>query len=113
MTSNCSRIRLFILDDHTLVRDMLKLFFEDEADVEVVGEGGTLEEALATTADPNLVLADLVLEDGQGAEVIAALRDRLPNAKVLALTMLDDPYEMQRALARGAHGYVPKGPLDN
>jgi two-component system, NarL family, response regulator NreC len=63
---------------------------------------------VASDAEPDVVICDLVLPDGRGAEVVLAARERFPDAAVMVLTMVDDPADVQQAFAAGARGYLLK-----
>ena len=97
-----------IVDDHTLFRETLKMFLEREPGIVLVGEAASVREALAQALHPDIVLVDLLLSDASGSESIAALREHFPDARLLALTMVDDVVQMQAVLAAGASGYVLK-----
>lgn len=100
--------RILLVDDHAVVRKGLRLVIEREPDLEVVDEAGSLADALASTADPDVVVTDLMLGDAQGAEVVAAMRERLPNARILVLSMVGTSLYIHRCLAAGARGYIQK-----
>jgi two-component system response regulator NreC len=102
------RIGVFLVDDHAIVREGLRLLLRRHHDMEVIGEGGTLEEALAFEGSADVILADLVLARVRGAQLIAALRERHPDSKILVLTMVDNPADVHLSLAAGADGYMLK-----
>lgn len=103
--------RVFLVDDHPLVRDGLKMLIEAEHDLVVVGEAEEPALALAAiVADPpDLALVDLSLKRGSGLDVIKALRARVPQVQTLVLSMHDAISDVERALRAGARGYVMKG----
>src|SRR5919197_820128 len=101
-------LKVMLVDDHTVVREGLRLLIEPEPDLEVCGEASTLEEALEGECAPDVVLADLVLQEARGTEVLDALRDRFPDAAVLVLSMVDKPTDVNLALAAGASGFILK-----
>ena len=105
MTQSGRRIRLFLLDDHAIVREGLRLLLRKQSDMEVVGEAGTVEEALAFTGRADVILADLVVPDARGHKLVAAVRDRHPRSKILVLTMVDNPADVHLSLAAG-EGYL-------
>ena len=103
--------RVFLVDDHPLVRDGLKMLIEAEHDLVVVGEAEEPGEALAAIAadPPDVALVDLSLKRGSGLDVIKALRTRQPQVQTLVLSMHDAISDVERALRAGARGYVMKG----
>lgn len=104
-------IRIVIVDDHEMVRNALAAVMADEPGVEVVGTGGTIDEALdiASKMRPDVVLMDYRLPDGDGAQGARALRHRLPDVKVIMLTGRDDEATRAEAAAAGCVGFVAKG----
>jgi two-component system response regulator NreC len=103
-------IRLLLVDDHAVVRSGLRMLLSSEADLEIVGEAGTVKEALAAVAalQPDLVLMDIGLPDGTGIEATQAIKERWPAVAVLALTIYEDEEYFFPMLQAGASGYVPK-----
>lgn len=107
------RIRIVIVDDHTIVREGLRSILELEPDIAVVGHAGSPAEALAAVeaARPDVVLLDLKLnEDGPvtGLTLCGDLVARHPSAGVVVLTTFHDQTLVMEALRRGAKGYVLK-----
>jgi DNA-binding NarL/FixJ family response regulator len=102
--------RVLLVDDHPMVREGLRGML-DGADVEVVGEAGTGEEALRAAAAhaPDVILLDLELPDLDGLTVLRRLRTLEKRAAVLVVTMHDDPALVRQAVENGASGYVLKG----
>src|SRR6266540_190566 len=92
MTSTTHPKRLLIVDDHPMVRDMIRLGCEDKPGLQVVGEASSGREALeACRADrPDVVVLDLILPGMDGFEVIRRLRRDGSKAKILVLTNRDD-----------------------
>jgi DNA-binding NarL/FixJ family response regulator len=101
-------ICILLLDDHPVITEGLQLLLERHSDLEVVETVATLEQALATTTAPDVVVTDLVLESRRGPDVVRALAARFPSARVLVLTMVDEPSEIRAVLAAGAHGFMVK-----
>ena len=103
--------RVFLVDDHPLVRDGLKMLIEAEHDLVVVGEAEEPGEALAAIAadPPDVALVDLSLKRGSGLDVIKGLRTRVPQVQTLVLSMHEAISDVERALRAGARGYVMKG----
>jgi two-component system response regulator NreC len=107
-------IRVLIVDDHAVVRTGIKLMLAAEPDIEPVAEAGTRREAIfaARSAKPDVILLDVVMPDGSGLESIPQLLHEQPEAKVLVLSMQDDPRYVREAFAAGASGYVLKEAAD-
>ncbi|MDF2442986.1 MAG: hypothetical protein JWR01_1189 [Subtercola sp.] len=110
-----SAIRVFVVDDHAMVRHGLRAFLDTEADMEVVGEAGNGREAVddlrkrAATGDlPDVVLMDLQMPVLDGVEAIAELRAAHPALKVVALTSFSESSKVHAALEAGASGYLLK-----
>lgn len=104
-------IRLLIVDDHTIVRQGLIALLEDEADLHVVGQAGTAQEALVLVEArrPDLVLLDITLPDLSGLEVTRRIVRTWPEIRVLILTMHEEEAFFFEALRAGAAGYILKG----
>jgi len=104
------KIRLLVVDDHTLFRSGLKMLLEKEEDIIVVGDAASAEEALETMKNNNLdlVLMDIGLPGIDGLEATRKIKEREPRIKILVLTMYnDDPY-LIKAFEAGASGYLLK-----
>jgi two-component system response regulator DevR len=103
-------IRIFLVDDHELVRRGLRDVLEAEPDFEVVGEAGTATDAvnriLATR--PDVAILDVRLPDGNGIDVCRQVRSALPQIRCLVLTSYDDSDAVFAAVMAGAAGYVLK-----
>ena len=103
-------IRVFLLDDHEVVRRGLREMLEAEEDMEVVGEAGTAEEAFgripATT--PQVAVLDVRLPDGDGVEVCREIRARHPEISCIMLTSFSDDEAVYAAIMAGASGYLLK-----
>jgi two-component system response regulator NreC len=106
--------RILIVDDHAVVRSGLSMLVNAEKDLEVVGEAGSAREAIfeARSAKPDVVLMDVMMPDQSGIEVVPKLLHELPEAKVLVLSMQDDPRYVREAFEAGASGYVLKEAAD-
>ena len=109
-----SEIRVVIVDDHAVVRSGLKLLLDAEEDIEVVGEAGNLQEAVFRTRalKPDVVLMDVVMPGASGIEATPAVLKEHSAARVLVLSMQDDPTYVREAFAAGASGYVLKEAAD-
>jgi two-component system response regulator NreC len=107
-------IRVVVVDDHAVVRSGLRLLLDAEEDLEVVGAAGSAREAVfeVRAAKPDVVLLDVTMPDESGIEALPKLLHEAPDAKVLMLSMEDDPSYVREAFAGGAHGYVLKEAAD-
>ena len=107
-------IRVLIVDDHAVVRAGLHLLLDAEDDIETVGEAGDARQAIfeARSTKPDVVLMDVVLGDESGIDLTPELLREQPQARVLVLSMQDDPRYVREAFAAGAHGYVLKEAAD-
>lgn len=104
------KTRIFIVDDHPLMRDGLALLLSGESDLEVVGLAGSIQEAeqAIAAAPPDLLVTDLSLKDGSGIELIKYVKDRFPRIRILVLSAHEEHLYAERALRAGASGYVHK-----
>jgi DNA-binding NarL/FixJ family response regulator len=100
--------RVVVVDDHALFRDGVRARIG--AEVEIVGEAGTVEEALATirAAEPDVVLLDVHMPDGGGLAVLEGVAAELPDVRFLALSVSDAPEDIIDLVHAGAQGYVTK-----
>ena len=103
-------LKLLLVDDHVVFRQGLRALLDLEEDFDVVGEASRGDEAmaLATEHGPDVILLDLHLPDGNGADFCGQLMKLLPSAKVLILSAYDNDDEVSAALISGASGYVLK-----
>ncbi|WP_211122177.1 response regulator [Streptomyces yatensis] len=103
-------IRVFVLDDHEVVRRGLHDLLDAEPDIEVVGDAGTVDHALARgpALRPDVAILDVRLPDGDGITVCRELRSRMPDLACLMLTSFDDDDALLDAIMAGAAGYVLK-----
>ncbi|BBA95608.1 putative two-component system response regulator [Actinacidiphila reveromycinica] len=103
-------IRVFLLDDHEVVRRGVHDLLDAEPDIEVIGEAGTAEQALARgpALRPDVAVLDVRLPDGDGITVCRELRSRMPDLGCLMLTSFDDDEALLDAIMAGAAGYVLK-----
>ncbi|MBP2586170.1 DNA-binding NarL/FixJ family response regulator [Streptomyces sp. PvR006] len=102
--------RVFLVDDHEVVRRGLRDLIDDEPDMDVVGEAATAEQALARgpALRPDVAVLDVRLPDGDGISVCRELRSRMPDLACLMLTSFDDEDALLDAIMAGAAGYVLK-----
>jgi two-component system response regulator NreC len=105
------KIRVVVVDDHTLFRQGIVGLLDSQPDVEVVGQAGNGKEALAAAVElsPDVVLMDISMPGTSGLNATAEIKARLPNANVLILTIHDREDYLYQALRAGASGYVLKG----
>src|SRR5580765_6015034 len=103
-------VRIFLLDDHEVVRRGVRELLEVEDDLEVVGEAGTAEEALQRipAASPNVAIIDMRLPDGNGVEVCREVRSRNPEVQCVVLTSFADDEALFDSIMAGAAGYLLK-----
>lgn len=108
--SAAPKIRVFLLDDHEIVRRGLRELLESEGDIEVVGESGLAKEATARipALRPDVAVLDGRLPDGSGIDVCRDVRSVDPTIKALILTSYDDDDALFSAIMAGAAGYVLK-----
>src|SRR5215510_13043306 len=109
-TTVAERTRVFIVDDHPIVRQGLTQMINQEADLIVCGECEEAQDALQAVAElhPDLVLVDLSMKGGSGLDLIRTLRTRQSMLPVLVVSMHDESLYVERALRAGARGYIMK-----
>jgi DNA-binding NarL/FixJ family response regulator len=103
-------IRLFLVDDHAVLREGLRMLLEQEPDLAIMGEaanGQLLLDQLPTTP-VDIVLLDLNMPVMGGVATAERLRTDYPDLRILMLSMVEDPLSIQQTLAAGAHGYLLK-----
>ena len=103
-------VRVFLLDDHEIVRRGLTELIRTAPDLEVVGEAGSVADALhrIPTVRPDVALLDVRLPDGNGIDVCREIRSSYPEVKCLILTSFDDEEALFAAVMAGASGYLLK-----
>jgi two-component system, NarL family, response regulator DevR len=103
-------IRVFIVDDHEIVRRGLTELFEAEGDIEVVGEAGTVADALIRIplANSDVAILDYRLPDGDGIEICRSLNDNPGGPRCIMLTSFSDDEALAAAVIAGAEGYLIK-----
>ena len=105
------KIRLLIVDDHTMVRQGMRLLLEKEADMEVVGDVGTSSEAFEAmrSNEVDLVIMDFSLNGETGDQITSRLKEEFPKVKIIATTSFDEPHIVKAMLKAGASSYLVKG----
>jgi len=108
------KTRVLIVDDHAVVRSGIRSLLSAEADFEVVGEASNAREAVFETRalQPDVIVLDVVMPGESGIEALPKLHHEAPGARVLVLSMQDDPRYVHEAFAQGASGYVLKEAAD-
>jgi DNA-binding NarL/FixJ family response regulator len=103
-------VRILLVDDHTVVRQGLRMFLSLDSDLEIVGEAGDGAEAVRAAAQlkPDVVLMDLIMPVMDGITAIAAIRRELPDTEVIALTSVLEDEKVIGAVRAGAIGYLLK-----
>lgn len=104
------KIRVFIVDDHPMLREGLKAVINQQPDMVACGEAATSAEALSRIdrCQPGILLVDLSLKDSNGLDLLKDLQIRWPNTPALVLSMHDEMFYAERALHAGARGFVAK-----
>lgn len=104
------RLRVFLVDDHPLVREWLGSLLRLQPDFEICGEAGDPIEALSAmnAQPPDVAVVDLSLKRGSGLDLIKDLRLHVPATRILVLSMHEEIGDIERALRAGALGYVMK-----
>ena len=110
MAADSTKIRVFLMDDHEVVRRGLADLLGMESDMEVVGEAGSKADALhrIPAARPDVAVLDVRLPDGSGVEVCRDIRSQMPDVRCLMLTSYADDEALFDAIMAGASGYVLK-----
>jgi two-component system, NarL family, response regulator DevR len=103
-------VKVFLLDDHEIVRRGVRDMLESEGDIKVIGEAGTASSALAMVPAlrPDVAVLDVRLPDGDGVTVCREIRSRMPEVACLMLTSFADDDALMDAVMAGAAGYVLK-----
>ena len=105
-----AEIRVLLADDHVLVRQGIRQFLEDEADIEVIAEANDGAEAIRMVQEqqPDIAVLDIRMPEVTGVEATRRIKERFPNVRVLILTAYDDDPYVFALLQAGADGYVLK-----
>ncbi|MBU5311319.1 response regulator transcription factor [Tissierella carlieri] len=104
------KIRVLLVDDHSVVRDGLRLLLQLNDGLEVCGEAATLKEAIMMTIDtnPDVVLLDFKLPDGDGVNGCISIKNLFPNIKIIILTAYAEQHIVMETIRAGADGYLLK-----
>lgn len=107
---DAAKIRVLLVDDHELIRSGLGAVFDLEDDMEIAGTAGSVTEAIAAFGDlqPDVVVADLQLQDGTGLDIVRAIRKTSDTIGVIVLTMHSGDDQIFAAMQAGASGFVGK-----
>jgi len=110
ITSERTQAKVFLVDDHPLVREWLSQLIQREDDLAVCGEAEDVQDALQKIEEtkPDIVVADISLKSTHGLELVKDLQVRLPSLPVLVLSMHDESLYAERVLRAGAKGYITK-----
>ncbi len=113
-TARPPKIRVFLADDHAILRSGLRMLIDTQFDMEVIGEAQDGNEALhkASELTPDVFLLDITMPNAGGLQIIPEILKAHPESRVLLLTMHDEPAYLRTALAAGASGYVLKKSVD-
>jgi len=105
-----NKTRIFIVDDHPLVRDWLAALIKQQPDLEYLGQAGDATSALSAMLEtpPDVAIVDITLPGSSGLDLIRNLTEQLPGTQAIVLTMHDELFYFERALRAGARGYVMK-----
>jgi DNA-binding NarL/FixJ family response regulator len=105
-----TKIRVLIVDDHSVVRMGLRMFFDHQPDIEVVGEAtdGSEGVAMARRLEPDVILMDLLMPNMDGITAIGRIKAELPETEIVTMTSFIEEEKVTSALEAGASGYVLK-----
>lgn len=105
-----SKAKIFLVDDHPLVRESLTGLIHQTSDLTVCGEAADIPSALEsiTRTKPDLAIIDITLGSESGIDLIRALRERFPDVRLIVLSMHDERVYAERAIRGGARGYIMK-----
>ncbi|MBI2921986.1 MAG: response regulator transcription factor [Planctomycetes bacterium] len=108
--AGASKRRVFVVDDHQILREGLRMLLDSQEDLAVCGEASSVQEGLRAIleAAPDLAIVDLSLENSNGLDLVKDLNARRPDLPVLVLSMHDEGLFAERAIRAGARGYLMK-----
>lgn len=109
-----NKTRVFLADDHALVRTGLRMLLRSDPQLEVVGEAATGLEVIEKLAsiEADILILDISMPEMTGLDCIGRVRDRYRNTKIIVLSMHEDENYIKNAMNLGAAGYVPKASAD-
>jgi DNA-binding NarL/FixJ family response regulator len=109
------KIRIFIADDHAIVRQGFRLILNQEPDMEVIGEAGSGADALRAVNElkPDVIVLDVAMPEMNGVEVTRRIMESDPEARVIMLSMHKDAVYVRETLRAGARGYLLKDSIDH
>jgi DNA-binding NarL/FixJ family response regulator len=109
-TGMAAKIKVFLVDDHPLVRESLTSLINRQSDLIVCGEAEEPGRALRDIAavQPDVVIVDISLKNGSGLELVKSIKARMPRLYIIVLSMHDERLYAERAIRAGARGYVMK-----
>ena len=104
------KIKVILVDDHKLIRELWTWLLTSSNKIEVLGESGKLEEAIEMIKDkqPDIVLLDINLPSGSGFDAVPLIREFSPETKIIIVTMFSQPDYCKKMMRLGAMGYVTK-----
>ena len=107
-------IRVFLVDDHAVVRAGIKMLLESKDSIDIVGEAETAEDALhkAPALNPDILITDLTMPGMSGIELTKTLKQQAKDMRFIALSMHEEPEYVQSFLEAGGSGYVPKSSVE-
>jgi DNA-binding NarL/FixJ family response regulator len=110
MTGKANEVRVYLVDDHPLVRASLASLLKQELNILVCGEAQSAEVAEREIIEkrPDLAILDISLDGGSGFEIIKPLRENCPQLKIIVLSMHDEKLYAERCIRKGANGYIMK-----
>jgi len=110
MSNSRNSIKVIVVDDHVLFREGLVAIIRSEPDIDVIGQAGTVKEAVSLVASlqPDLILMDFGLPDGTGVDATKLIIKDFPESKIVFLTMSEEDENLFAAIRGGAKGYLLK-----
>lgn len=105
-----TQIHVVMIDDHAVVREGIRTVLDEASGFSIVGEGRSVSEAIATTAElrPDVLILDISMPDGSGLQAIAEVIERSPATRILMLSVHDNLEYVLESIRSGAHGFLRK-----